>query len=123
MNPQGTHRVRTLGGFLKVAALVTAGSCAALIVGTTIGTIGIGFTLFGLFLLVIGMLEAVGFHLADLQVNGMPPAVAMTVGPMIMVTGGAALVLLRFYIRFLVTAVQKVFPAARGTALARAFSS
>jgi len=43
----------------------------------------------------------------------MPPAVAMTVGPMIMVTGGAVLVLLRFYIRFLVTAVQKVFPAAR----------
>lgn len=111
------------GGFLKVAALVVAGSVAALIVGTTIGAIGIGFTLSGLFMLVVGILEAAGLHMADVQINDMSPAVAMTLSPMVMVAGGAALMLLWFYLQFVVTTLQRVFPTARGTALARAFST
>ena len=114
----GTRRVRTLGGFLRVAAMVTAGS----LVGTVIGAAGIGFTLSGLFLLVSGTLEAAGLHVANFQ-SGMSPAEAMTLGPVVMVAGGAALLIFRLYIQFVLTALKKVFPAARGIELARAFSS
>ena len=118
----GTHRAWTLGGALKAAALVAAGSLAALIVGATLAAIGIGFTLSGLFMLVVGTLEAAGLQLANVQINDMAPAVAMTLSPVLMVAGGAALLLLRLYLQFLVTALPRVFPATRGTALARAFS-
>ena len=118
----GTHRAWTLGGALKGAALVAAGSLAALIVGAMLAAIGIGFTLSGLYMLVVGTLEAAGLHMADAQINDMAPAVAMTLSPVLMVAGGAALLLLRLYLQFLVTALPRVFPATRGTALARAFS-
>ena len=55
--------------------------------------------------------------------SGMSPAEAMTLGPVVMVAGGAALLIFRLYIQFLLTALKKVFPAARGIELARAFSS
>jgi hypothetical protein len=42
----------------------------------------------------------------------------MTLSPVLMVTGVGALLLLRLYIQFLVTARRKVFPTARGTELA-----
>ena len=113
----GPRRVRTLGGFLKVAA----GCVAALFVGTAIAAIGIGFTLFGLYLLVGGILETAFMH--DGQFNDLPPAVAMTLGPVLMAAGGAALLLLRLYLPFMVAALQKTFPATRGAALLRAFSS
>ena len=119
----GARRVWALGGSLTGAVFVAAVSVAALIVGMTVAAVGVGATLSGLYLLVAGTLEAAGLGAADAQINGMSPAVAMTVSPMLMVAGGAALVLLRFYIKFLGTALPKVFPAARGTILARAFSS
>ena len=44
----------------------------------------------------------------------MSPAEAMTLGPVVMVAGGAALLIFRLYIQFVLTALKKVFPAARG---------
>ncbi len=114
----GMRRVRTLGGFLRVAAIVVAASLATLVVVTTAGAIGIGFPLSGLFLLVTGILEAAEIHLPDVPLTGMSPVVAMTLSPVLMVTGVGALLLLRLYIQFLVTARRKVFPTARGTELA-----
>jgi hypothetical protein len=109
------------GGFLKAAAL-GVGSLVAAIAGLAIGAIGIGLTASGLFMVVIGPLDAAGLHLANAELRDMPLAVAMTVGPMLIVSGGATLALLRLYIQFLVTTLQRVFPATQGTALARAFS-
>lgn len=135
----GTRRVRALGGFLRAvaaagmrrvwgggvflkAAALGVGSLVAAIAGLAIGAIGIGLTASGLFMVVIGPLDAAGLHLANVELRDMPLAVAMTVGPMLIVSGGATLALLRLYIQFLVTTLQRVFPATQGTALARAFS-
>ena len=113
----GPRRVRTLGGFLKLAT----GCVTALLIGTAIAAVGLGATLTGLYLLVGGILETGSLH--DGQFNDMAPAVAMTLGPVLMAAGGAALLLLRLYLRFMAAALQKAFPATRDTALVRAFSS
>ncbi len=114
------RRVRTFAGLVKAAGVVAAVSLAAAIVAVTVGVIGIGLTLSGAYLFVVGILEATGLPLGEIQINSLPPAVAMTLGPMSMMAGGAALLLLRHYVQFLATVLRKRFPAAREVELARA---
>ena len=114
------RRVWTFAGLVKAAGVVAAASLAAAIVAVTVGVIGMGFTLSGAYLFVVGILEATGLPLREFQINSLAPVVAMTLGPMIMMAGGAALLLLRRYVQFLATVLRKRFPAAREVELARA---
>jgi hypothetical protein len=92
---------------------------ATLIVATILGSVGITFTATGLAAIMVGMLETSGIHLPGVELNGVPPGWVVASGPLMIVIGLAAFVLLRSYIRFVGRAMRKTLPRA-GNELARA---
>ena len=118
MNPRNT-RIRSVAAFLKLAATVVVASFATLIVATILGSVGITFTASGLAMIMVGMLETSGIHLPGVELNGVPPGWVVASGPLMIVIGLAAFVLLRSYIRFVGRAMRKTLPRA-GNELARA---
>lgn len=118
MNPRNT-RIRSVVAFLKLAATVVVASFATLIVATILGSVGITFTASGLAFIMVGMLETSGIHLPGVELNGVPPGWVVASGPLMIVIGLAAFVLLRSYIRLVGRAMRKRLPRA-GNQLARA---
>jgi uncharacterized membrane protein len=89
-----------IGRFAQLVALVAFGGMLTLIVVTTLGSIGLSFTLSGILLLVIGLLEAANVHLPHVQMGGLPPLLVAALGPVMFALGWGALLLLRSYVRF-----------------------
>lgn len=89
-----------LGRFAQLAALVALGGMLTLIVVITLGSIGLSFTLSGILVLVLGLLEAAGVHLPHVQMDGLPPLLVAAFGPLMFAIGWGALMLLRSYVRF-----------------------
>jgi uncharacterized membrane-anchored protein len=79
---------------------------------STLASVGISFVAGGLFAFVIGVLEAIGiFPWPDL--SDVPPFVAILLGPAVVLVGTAALIALRFYLRFVVRAGRTVLAPVR----------
>jgi uncharacterized membrane protein len=109
MNPQN-RRIQSVARFLKLAATVVFASFVTLIVATILGSIGITFTASGLAAIMVGMLETSGIHLPGVELNGVPPGWVVVSGPLMILVGLAAFVLLRSYIRFVGRAMRRTLP-------------
>jgi uncharacterized membrane protein len=90
----------TVGRFAKLVALVAFGGMLTLIVVILLGSIGLTFTLSGILVFVLGLLEAAGVHLPHVQMDGLPPLIVAALGPAMFAIGWGALLLLWSYVRF-----------------------
>ena len=113
LHPPDRRPTRAVGRFLSVAGVIAASSVATLIVVSALGAVGIGFSLSGLTVFVIGVLEATGVHLPGVEMNGIPPALPIVLGPVLLVLGIAALVGLRVYVRFIARTLRRVLGRVR----------
>ena len=117
LNPRD-RRVRAFTKFIQLAGLVAVTSLGALIVVGGLGLVGIGFSVSGLVMFVIGGLESADIHLPGVQMNGISPVWAIAFGPVVIFVGLATLAVVRAYIRFTVGTWRRVLP--RGRALSSA---
>jgi uncharacterized membrane protein len=113
LHPRTRQPTRAFARNLSVAGVVAASSIATLIVVSTLGSIGLGFSLSGLIVFVVGLFEAAGVHLPGVEMGGLPPAFPIVLGPALLVLGVAALVGLRMYVRFIVRTLRRVLGRVR----------
>jgi uncharacterized membrane protein len=109
VNPRD-RRLAAVGGFLKMAGIVAAGSLATLLVVVTLGGFGITFVASAVTFLVIGVLEAMGIHLSGVQLAGIAPVWIIALAPVLLVIGIGCLALLTAYVRFLAHSLKRVLP-------------
>lgn len=103
LHPQNDRPRHTAERWFRLVGLVVVLSIPTIVAVSTLASVGISFVAGGLFAFVIGVLEALGiFPWPDL--SDVPPVVAIILGPAIVLVGAAALVALRFYVRFVVRA-------------------
>ena len=113
LHPRDRRPTQAVGRFLSVAGVIAASSLATLIVVSALGSIGLGFSLSGLTVFAIGLLQAAGVHLPGVDMQGLPPALPIVLGPLLLVLGIAALVGLRMYVRFMVRTLRRVLGRVR----------
>jgi uncharacterized membrane protein len=106
LHPQNDRPRNAAQRWFRVLGVVVVLGIPTLVAVSTLASVGVSFVAFGLFAFVVGVLETTGIfpwpHLSDV-----PPVVAIfLVGPAMVVVGAAALVALRFYVRFVVRAVR-----------------
>ncbi len=111
LNPRGPQRFETIGRVTRVVGLVALGSIMTMIVVGALGSIGLGFTLSGLAVVLIAGFEAMGVHLPGVEMQGIPPAAVIVLGVATFILGVGALYLLWHYMRFLVRASRRLLPA------------
>jgi len=116
LNPRSDRRPSFVLRALRLAGILVVGSLLTFIVVSLLGTIGVGFTLSGILIVVIAGFEAVGIHLPFVQTGGLPPIAFLLLGTGIFVVGAGALYVLRHYLRFLARAARGVLPARAVTA-------
>lgn len=105
---RSSRRARALTRFVRLASVVAAGSVVSLLVVGLLGSAGLGFTASGVVILTIGGLEEVGIHLPGVQMNGVPPALAMALGVLVLALGAVSLIGLRLYVRFVIRTLKTV---------------
>lgn len=113
LNRRTSRRMQSVHGFLKVAGLVAVVSFATLVVVGILGTTGVGFVASGAAIIVIGVLEQAGIHLPGVQMSGIAPAWAITIGLLVLAIGILALLVLRTYVRFVIRAGKAFRPGSR----------
>jgi uncharacterized membrane protein len=118
LNRPEKRPVRAVGRFLKIAGVIAATSIATLIVVAALGSVGIGLSVSGLAMFVIGVLEASDVHLPGVEMKGISPMWAIALGPVLLVVGLGALIALRMYVRFVARTVRRVLPRIRPAAIA-----
>ena len=116
LNPRSDRRPSFLLRTLRLMGILVVGSIVTFIVVSLLGTIGIGFTLSGILIVVIAGFEAIGIHFPFVQTGGLPPSAFFLLGTGIFVVGAGALYALRHYLRFLARAARGVLPARAVTA-------
>lgn len=89
---------------------MAAAGLATLIVAGTLGAIGVTFVASGILVAAIGVLEASGVHLPDVQTAGLAPIWIIAIGLVMLPIGALALVGFRLYIRALVRTLKRVRP-------------
>ena len=110
VNPRhATRQVSGLDRLLRIAALVIVGSIPTIAIVATLGAIGGSFILAGFAVFVAGVLGVSG-SLPPWVSMDVHPAVAVLLGPCMVVTGIVAVAGLVFYIKFLARAVRAVLP-------------
>jgi uncharacterized membrane protein len=103
LHPQNNRPRHASERWFRLVALVVVLSIPTLVAISTLASVGVSFVAGGLFAFVIGVLEAIGiFPWPDL--SDVPPVIAVFLGPVIVLLGAAALIALRFYVRFVVRA-------------------
>jgi HAAS len=103
LHPQNDRPRHAAERWFRLVGLVVVLSIPTLVSVSTLASVGISFVAGGLFAFVIGVLEAIGiFPWPDL--SDVPPVVAIFLGPAMVLVGAAALVALRFYVRFVLRA-------------------
>jgi len=110
LNPRGDALKRSLGGVLRLIMILAGASIVTLLVAMTLGSVGIGFTLSGVVLLVVGALEAAGIHYDNVQLAGVSPLVVMALGPVFFAIGVAAFWGLWIYIKALARTLVRNLP-------------
>ena len=118
----GLRRVWSLASALKSAVLLAGVCLTAAVVAAGIGVVGIGVMVTGFLLLGTGIVDISGTTWIDLPASGIPPAVAMALGPMLMAAGAGGLLLFRVYATFVGNVLTRAFPHARVAMLARRLS-
>lgn len=113
LNPRSARWLGSFGKGLQLLGIVAAGSIVTLVVVGTLGSVGVGFTISGLMLFTIGLLEAAGVHLPFVQMGGMSPLLVTAIGPLLFVVGAVSLALLSSYIRALVRGLRSLLPKRR----------
>lgn len=113
LHPRDARPTRALGRFLRVAGVVAASSIATLIVVAALGSVGIGFSVSGVTMFVVGVLEMSDVHLPGVQMSGLPPELPIVLGPLLLLLGIAALIILRMYVRFMVRTLRRVLGRVR----------
>lgn len=115
LHPQHGRPRHAAQRWFKLTGLLVVLSIPTLVAVTTLGSVGISFVASGLFTFVVGLLEAADvFPWPDL--TRVPPAVAIFLGPAMVIVGVAALLALRFYVRFVVRAVRTSLAPVRSAA-------
>ena len=102
----GSSRTRR---FLALAGLVAIGSIPTLIVVTVLGAIGIAFGVSGVIVFVAGVVATFGW-LPEYVTMDVAPWVAVLIGPILAIAGGASIALLVWYVRFTARLVRRVVP-------------
>jgi uncharacterized membrane protein len=110
LNPRGAQRFETIGRVSRVVGLVAVGSVMTMIVAGALGSVGFGFTLSGLAIVLLAGFEAAGVHLPGVEMQGIPPSAVIALGVSTFVIGAGALYLLWKYMRFLVRASRRLLP-------------
>lgn len=111
LNPRSSGKSSFVLRALRLIGIFFVGSLVTFVVVSLLGTVGVGFTLSGIVMVVIAGLEAVGIHLPFVQTDGLPPSVFLLLGAAIFAVGSGALYALQRYLRFLVRASRRVLPA------------
>jgi uncharacterized membrane protein len=114
LNPRSDRKQSFVLRVLRLMGIFFVGSLVTFVVVSLLGTIGVGFTLSGLVMVVVAAIEAAGTHLPFVQLGGMPPSVFILGGAAIFAVGAGALYLLRLYVRFLVATSRRVLPRQAG---------
>src|SRR5262245_42983030 len=112
LNPRSDRRVSAIGRLATLSAFVLATGIATMIVVGVLGSVGIGFSVSGIAMLLIGILEAADIHLPGVQMNGISPIWAMVLGLVVVAIGLASAALLRRYLRFILRTFRRVLPRA-----------
>jgi uncharacterized membrane protein len=95
--------------FLALAGLVAIGSIPTLIVVTVLGAFAIAFGVAGILVFVAGVFATFGW-LPDYVTMDVAPWVAVLIGPILGIVGGASLALLVWYVRFTARLIRRVVP-------------
>jgi len=95
--------------FLALVGLVVIGSIPTLVVVTVLGGVGIAFGAAGIIVFLAGVIATFGW-LPDYVTMDVAPWVAVLIGPMLAIAGGASLALLVWYVRFTARLVRRVIP-------------
>ena len=112
LHPQNDRPRHAAERWLRLVGLVVVFSIPTLVAVSTLASVGISFVAGGLFAFVIGVLEALGiFPWPDL--SDVPPVVAIFLGPAMVLVGAAALIALRFYVRFVVRTARTALAPVR----------
>src|SRR5262249_29683439 len=101
-----------LGRFLALTGLIAIGSIPTFVVIVVLGSIGVSCIAAGLAVFVAGIAASADWLPAYITLDA-PPWVAVLVGPIMGILGGAALVGLVAYVRFAARLVRKVVPRFR----------
>jgi uncharacterized membrane protein len=96
-----------------ITAFVAAAGIATVIVVGALGSVGIGFSVSGIAMLLIGILEATDIHLPGVRTNGISPIWDIVLGPVVIAIGLASVALLRLYLRFILRTFRRVLPRVR----------
>jgi len=100
----------SVGGFLAIFSILFASGIVTMIVATALGSIGLAFTLSGVVLFVIGVLEALSIHLPNVQMAGLPPIAVIAMAPVFFALGWAALWALARYFKAMIGALRRTLP-------------
>ena len=112
VNPRAAEpRMSRLERAIRIAAVVAIGSIPTIVIVAALGAVGGSFIVAGIAVFVAGIL-AVSGGLPSWVSMDVPPAVAVLLGPCMVVTGIAAAAGLVYYIKFLARAVRAVLPRA-----------
>ncbi|HVY83596.1 MAG TPA: hypothetical protein VG943_00560 [Caulobacterales bacterium] len=111
MHPPKDARVDAVMRFLRILALVIAGSFVSLIVATVLGAFGLSFLLAAIILLMGGVLEAFGVQLAHVHTGGLPPWAVIALSPVAGVVAWFFFWLLWLYVRAAARAVRRALPS------------
>jgi uncharacterized membrane protein len=109
-----SRRLQAITGFAKVTGLIAAGSFVTFVVVGLLGTMGIGFGASGVAIITIGALEQAGIHLPGVEMAGVPPALAIALGLLVLAIGAVSLIALRQYMRFVIRTLKSLRPLGRG---------
>jgi uncharacterized membrane protein len=110
LNPRSDHKPSFVLRTLRIMSILVVGSILTMLVVGTLGSIGVGFTLSGVAVVVIAAIEAAGIHLPNVQMAGLPPGVVILIGIAIFLIGVGALYALRNYMRVLIRASRSLLP-------------
>jgi uncharacterized membrane protein len=113
LNPRPDRRITTIRRAAALTAFVAATGIATVIVVGALGSVGIGFTISGVAMLLIGILEASDTHLPGVEMNGISPIWDIVLGPVVVAIGLASVALVRVYLRFILRTFRRVLPRVR----------
>lgn len=110
MDKPAGSRGAGIGQFLQLLGLLAAGGIATFVIVLALGSIGVGFALSGVLLIVIGAIEAMGVHLPHVQTADLPPLLIMALGPVFLALAWGAFWTLSKYAGFIAGVWRRAAP-------------
>lgn len=99
--------------FFALAGILALTSIPTLVIVVTLGAVGISFVASGLAVFAAGIIDLLGISLPFVEdpITDVHPAVAVAIGPVLVVLGAAALTGLSKYLRWLARTVSAALPS------------